>query len=122
MASLKERLQARADVSQQTIKLQSADGEEAVIRRLSVAERNQLVARFKLGMSDAKQSDESGLTYAVAIIALSLVPGETEEDVLAYPAAVADELAEKIMEFNGWTERSRKELADQFRASAGSSV
>ena len=122
MASLKERLQARTDVSQQTVVLQSAGGEEAVIRRLTVAERNQLVDRFKIGTTDQKPSDESGMTYAIAIIALSLVPQETEEDVLTYPAAVADELAEKIMEFNGWTERSRKELADQFRPTTGPTV
>ena len=122
MASLRERLQQRADVAQKTIQLTTAGGEEAVIRRLTVAERNQLVERFNLGTAEPKPSDTLGTTYAIAIIALSLVPQETEADVLEFSATVADELAEKIMDFNGWTERGRKELADQFRPTAGPTV
>lgn len=120
MATLKERLQARADVHQTIVELATAGGEKVEIRRLLVSERNKLVDRFGIGQKDgaAKATDEKGITYGIALVALSLVPPMTEEDVLSLPAAIADELADKIMTFNGWTERSRKELADQFRASA----
>jgi len=123
MASLKERLMARADVSQKAVVLTTGGGEEAVIRRLSVAERNQLVERFKLGTSDPKAGkDEQGVTYGIAMVAASLVPPMTEAEVCDLPSAVADELAGLIMDFNAWTERSRKELADQFRTPAGPTV
>ena len=120
MSSLKERLQTRVDISQKEIVLESAGGEKVTIRRLLLSERNTLMNRFtKEGVG---QTGEDKASYSVAVISLSVVPPEFEEDILQLPAAVADELAEKIMDFNGWTERGRKELADQFRTTTGPSV
>lgn len=95
---------------------QFGGGEVATIRRLTVGERNKLSDRFKLGSKDPDAGkDGDGITYGIAIVALSVVPAMSEQDVVELPAAIIDELAGKILDFNGWTERSRKEHADQFR-------
>lgn len=110
MPSLKERLQQRPDLLQQTVKLDMAGGEEVVIRRLTLGERNVLIGTIQPGQPNRDTE------FGIALIAMSIVPPMTEADVLELPAAVADELGNKLMHFNGWTERSRNELADQFRA------
>ena len=116
MSSLKERLQARPDLSSQTVPLLTAGGEPVTIRRITVAERNVLMARMK---ADAPDHDTR---FGQAIVAISVVPPMTEDEVGELPAGIVDEIAMKVMDFNGWTERSRKELADQFRAPAGPPV
>lgn len=121
--SLKDQLAARPDAREREVQLTSVGGEPltVTVRRLSVIERDRLIKEFKLGSDEGK---ERGVEASVAIVTLALVqePPVTMEDVQAMPAAVVDEVATHVMDFNGWSVKGKRELDDQFRAPAGPSV
>lgn len=124
--SLKQQLAARPDVRQKEISLLALGGEPmtVTIRRLSVAERDQLIAEYKLGTADGVTR---GSEAQVAIVCMAILPvnGEepmTLEEVRAMPAALVDEVSGHVLEFNGWTKAGKAALDDQFRPAAGSAV
>jgi hypothetical protein len=117
--SLKEQLAARPDARQRTVELKSVGGEPltVTVRRVTVAERDQLVKEFRLGTADGA---ERGADASIAIVTMALVSPNgdvpiTEEEVRAMPAAIVDEVAQSIMDFNGWTKAGKAALDDQFR-------
>lgn len=123
-ASLKQQLASRPDVREREITLTTLGGEpmKVTIRRLTIAERDKVVKEFKAMGTDA---NGSGIDASIAIVQIGVVsPDEplTKEDVLAMPAVVIDEIGKAIMDFNGWSEAGRAQLADQFRPTAGSAV
>lgn len=120
-ASLRQQLANRPDVREKDISLVSLGGEPMTvkIRRLTVAERDRIVKEFKLANGEVS----SGVDASLAIVTMGVVPAEgdpplTKDDVLSMPASLIDEIGKAIMEFNGWSEAGRAQLADQFRASA----
>lgn len=124
--SLKQQLAARPDVRQREVSLRSAGGEPltVAIRRVTVGERDELIKEYGLGSANGA---ERGAEASIAIVRLALVTpdGEqpiTEEEVRAMPAAIVDEVAQAILDFNGWTKAGKAALDDQFRAPAGSPV
>lgn len=121
--SLKEQLSNRPDAREREVKLTSVGGEPltVTVRRLSVFERDQLIKEFKIGSEEGK---DKGVEASVAIVAMALVqtPSITVEEVRAMPAAIVDEVASHIMDFNGWTKAGKAALDDQFRAPAGTPV
>lgn len=113
--TLKEQLQARSASSQKTIQLESAPGIDVTIRRITLAERNAIMAKFdKVGLSEI----ERGVQFSIALLSVAVVPPIPEEDALLMDAQVADELVLALNEFNGWTKKGRTEATDQFRPTA----
>jgi len=121
--SLKEQLAGRPDAREREVSLTSVGGDPltVTVRRLTVSERDKLIKEYKLGTDEGK---ERGTDASIAIVAMALVqdPPVTDEDVRAMPAAIVDEVATAVMEFNGWSVKGKRELDDQFRAPAGPSV
>jgi hypothetical protein len=110
--TLKEQLQARSASNQKTLTLESAPEIEVTIRRITLAERNEIARRFdKKDVSDL----ERGSGFSVALISKALVPSMPEEEVMELDAQFADELVMAINEFHGWTKKGRTEATDQFR-------
>jgi len=121
--SLKEQLAARPDAREREVFLNAVGGDPlaVTIRRLTVTERDKLIKEFKLGSDEGK---ERGVDASIAIVTLALVqePPITKEEVEAMPAAIVDEVATHVMDFNGWSVKGKRELDDQFRAPAGPPV
>jgi len=121
--TLKEQLAGRPDARERDVLLHAAGGEPlgVTIRRLTVTERDRLIKEYKLGSDEGK---DRGMEASIAIVTLAVVqdPPITREDVEAMPAAIVDEVATLIMDFNGWSTKGKRELDDQFRAPAGPSV
>ncbi len=125
-ASLKSQLANRPDAREKDITLKSVGGDPitATIRRLTIHERDALIKEFKIGDSNG---DEHNMGASIAIVTRALVTpaGEealTEEEVRAMPAAIVDEVAAAVMDFNGWTRAGKAALDDQFRPAAGPAV
>ena len=113
--TLKEQLQVRSASNQKTFQVASAPDIDITIRRITLAERNEMARRFdKKDLSDV----ERGSGFSVALISKALVPPMPEEDVLTLDAQFADELVAVINEFHGWTTKGRTEATDQFRPTA----
>ncbi len=122
MASLKQQLATRPDWKQKDVDLTSLDGEPltVTIQRLTILQRDELITRYKFGTAE-----QDNLNGTIAMIAMSVVPGDdpvTEEEVRAMPAKLVDELAVAIMAYNGWTKAGKAALDDQFRPAAGPAV
>lgn len=109
--NLKEYLSSKPDVREKDIVI--ADDLSVRVRRLTVGERKRLYATYKINTPEA---DLVGLT--AELIAVSLVPAMTVQEVEELPARIADSLMAAINEFNGWTTKGAAELADQFRPTA----
>jgi hypothetical protein len=117
--SLKQQLANRPDATQRTIALTSVVGEPitVTIRRVTVQQRDRLIRDYHLGADAAK---EEAVAASIAIVTMALVAPEgeepvTEEEVRAMPAAIVDEVATAVMDFNGWTKVGKAALDDQFR-------
>jgi hypothetical protein len=110
--NLKEYLSSKSDVREQEITIPEFDV-TVRIRRITVGERKHLYHTYKI---DTPQADVQGLT--AEIIALSVVPPMTVEEVEQLPAVLSDTLIQRINEFNGWSKKGAAELADQFRPTA----
>jgi hypothetical protein len=124
--SLKEQLAARPDVRQKEVSLSSLGGAPltVTIRRLTVGERDVLMAEYKLGTPEGVARGSEAQT---AIVCMALMPNDGEtpttlEEVRAMPAALVDEISGHVLDFNGWTKASKAALDDQFRPAAGSTV
>lgn len=119
--SLREQLINRTDARERDYVLKCIQGDPVTVtvRRFGLGERDELIKKYKLG---TKQSQEEASASAIQIVAQGMVPALTEQEVRELPAAVVDEVAQSIMDFNGWTERGKAELSDQFRATNGSAV
>jgi hypothetical protein len=119
--SLKEQLAARPDAMQRDYPLTTIEKKDGVavvitVRRMLISEREELMRKYHLG--DEAGAIEDRIAATIAIVARALVPPISEEEVRALPAAVIDEVALLIQDFNGWTKRGKAELDDQFRHSA----
>lgn len=110
--TLKEYLANKPDARQKEFTIPGTEV-TVTLRRISVGERKQLVQRFKL---NTPQADQDGA--GIAMIAMSVLPVMTEEEVEQLPQFYAEILAQEINEYNGWTKRGAAELADQFRPTA----
>lgn len=117
MASLKEQLQARPTYGQMTFKPQCAPDLEITIRRITVAERDEVFARFP-NDTGAAPTQGRGSQIAVAILSKSLVPSVPESDLLEMDSALVDEITREVNAFHGWTAQARAQLTDQFRSPA----
>jgi hypothetical protein len=110
--NLKEYLANKPDAREKELTFPALDI-TVRIRRLTVGERKRLYGAYKIGTD---QADAAGLT--VELIAISLIPAMSIEEVEQLPAFISDMLMTEINEFNGWTKKGAAELADQFRATA----
>lgn len=117
--SLKAQLAARPDARERELTLSSITGEPitVTIRRLTVHERDRLIKEYKMGNADGA---DQAVDASVAIVTMALVTPSgddptTEEEVRAMPAAIVDEVAKAVMDFNGWTKAGKAALDDQFR-------
>lgn len=116
--SLRDQLAARPDLKEKTVELQSTamNGTPpvtATIRRVTVGERKQLVA--KSGLNTDKPDN---VAFGIELVSISLVPPVPIDEVMDMPAAVIDELSALITDFNGWSRKEQAALADSFRATA----
>lgn len=115
--SLKQQLMSRPDARERTVMLKCVEGEplQVTVRRLTVGERDKLIKEYGMGTEDGKSK---GTEASIAIVCMALVEESplTQEEVQAMPAAIVDEIAQAVMEFNGWTKVGKAALDDQFRA------
>lgn len=114
--TLREQLATRPDLKEKEVVLQSTamNGTPPIavtIRRVTVGERKGLVARAGINTDTPDH-----VAFGIELVALSLVPSASVEEVQEMPAAVVDELSALITEFNGWTRKGQAAEADAFRA------
>ncbi len=119
MESLKERLANRPDLTEKTITIA---GEKMKIRRLTVRERDN-VLKDKGPKADGSNNYEAGAMMSRQVVAAGLIePTTTFQELDDLPAAIVEDIAKEIMEFNGWSVQGQKTLDDQFRTPAGPPV
>ena len=115
MSTLKERLKNAPDVLTKSVKIEGIG--EVTIRKLTVGERDEMIKNRPVG--DNVDNIAIGTEISKKIIIIGMVePTTTEPELLEIPASIVDKIAQEIMDFNGWTDQSRRSLEDQFRSTA----
>ena len=102
--SLREQLAERDDLREKTVKLDGLNL-EVTIRRATVKERNEMMAKYK---------EKDSVTVGESMIKQLMVPPLSDDDYANLPSIVADAIAGQLMAFNGWTKQGAAELVDQF--------
>lgn len=111
MPITKEALLKLADSQVKEVQVGPDPGDVMVIKRITLKERN-LVMRDR----PEKDDTEGNLLVTKRLVAAALVDPKVEpEELDQIPAAIVDRLAAEVIEFNGWGERGKAQVADHFR-------
>jgi len=118
MSSLKEQIANTPDLMEKSISFKIDDTTFNIkIRRLTVEQRDTIFekARSTDGEKGGVSQVKKGSDASCEMVVLGVV-GETLtlEEVKKFPALVVEEIAKKIMHFNGWTVEGQRFLDDNF--------